>query len=141
MLASSSLVLSDDEGVRTYLCKFQGSFIRHGISKEHCKAEIIFQILAGSDTTAHAVRATMLNIMTCARVYTRLQAEIDAAILDGRIKCNPASAEEVKELPYLQGSPHPSCRGNPPTPAGTDYCDINRLFSAKGYDLAHQLLL
>ncbi|KAI0102733.1 cytochrome P450 [Nemania sp. FL0031] len=72
-----------------------GSFIRQGIPREHCKGEIVFQIVAGSDTTAHAIRTTMLNIMTCPRVYTRLQAEIDEAIVDGRIKCSPASGEEA----------------------------------------------
>ncbi len=120
MLASTSLIVNDDEGVCTNLSNCQGFFIHHGISKAHCKAEIIFQILASSDTTAHAVRTTILNILIRSRVYRRLQAEVDAAIVDGRIKCNPVSTEEVKELPYLQGSLHSSYHRVPPTPASTD---------------------
>ncbi|KAI1282959.1 cytochrome P450 [Xylaria sp. FL0933] len=94
-----------------------GSFIRHGISEEQCKAEIIFQILAGSDTTAHAVRATMLNIMTNARVYARLQGEIDAAADDGRIQSSPATLEEVRGLPYTQAVIREALRFSPPTSA------------------------
>ncbi|KAI3338722.1 cytochrome P450 [Ustulina deusta] len=105
MLASTSLIVNDDEGVRTNLSNCQGFFIRHGISKAHRKAEIIFQILASSDTTAHAVRTTILNIMIRSRVYRRLQAEVDAAIVDGRIKCNPVSTEEVVLREGLQFSP------------------------------------
>ncbi|KAI1770582.1 cytochrome P450 [Hypoxylon cercidicola] len=94
-----------------------GSFIRHGVSSEQCKSEIVFQILAGSDTTAHAIRATMLNIITSPRVYGKVRVEIDAAIADGRIQSSPAKAEEVKQLPYMQAVIWEGLRFSPPTTA------------------------
>ncbi|KAI1099516.1 cytochrome P450 [Jackrogersella minutella] len=93
-----------------------GSFIRHGVSPEQCKAEIVFQILAGSDTTAHAIRATMLNIITSPRVYVKVRAEIDAAIADGRMPSSPARAEEVKQLPYMQSVIREGLRFSPLAP-------------------------
>ncbi|KAI4866921.1 cytochrome P450 [Hypoxylon rubiginosum] len=95
----------------------KGSFVRYGVSPEQCKSEIVFQILAGSDTTAHAIRATMLNIITSPRVYERIRVEIDAAIADGRIQSSPAKAEEVKQLPYMQAVIREGLRFSPPTTA------------------------
>ncbi|KAI0399649.1 cytochrome P450 [Xylaria palmicola] len=94
-----------------------GSFISRGVSLEQCKAEIIFQILAGSDTTAHAVRATVLSVISSPKVYTKVQAEIDAAIADGRIRSSPVLAEEVKLLPYMQAVIKEGLRFSPPTTA------------------------
>ncbi|KAI0895193.1 cytochrome P450 [Annulohypoxylon nitens] len=94
-----------------------GSFIRHGVLPEQCKSEIVVQILAGSDTTAHAIRATMLNIITSPRIYDKVRAEIDAAIADGRIQSSPVKAAEAKQLPYLQAVIREGLRFSPPTTA------------------------
>lgn len=79
----------------------QGSFIRHGMTERQCYTESLFQIAAGSDTTATAIRATLLYIMTTPRAYHALQAEIDGAIKAGKIS-NPATNAEANNLPYLQ---------------------------------------
>ncbi|KAJ4998443.1 Cytochrome P450 monooxygenase lolP1 [Colletotrichum sp. SAR 10_66] len=55
------------------------SFIRHGLSGDELRSEALEQIIAGSDTTAAAIRGTLLLIMTNARVYAKLQREIDDA--------------------------------------------------------------
>lgn len=39
--------------------------------------------IAGSDTTAGAIRGTLLHIMTNPRVYAKLQREVDDAVRDG----------------------------------------------------------
>lgn len=81
----------------------QGSFIRHGLTKRQCEVEALIQIIAGSDTTATTIRATMLYLLSTPRAYRALQAEIDAGIRSGRVS-NPVTNAEASELPYLQVS-------------------------------------
>ena len=37
-----------------------GSFLAHGLTREEAQGELLLQIVAGSDTTATAIRMTML---------------------------------------------------------------------------------
>ncbi|CCF35303.1 cytochrome P450 86A1 [Colletotrichum higginsianum] len=78
-----------------------GSFIAHGLSKEDAEGETLVQIIAGSDTSATAIRSTMLFLITNPHVYARLQAEIDTAIKLGRIS-SPITDEEARKFDYLQ---------------------------------------
>ncbi|KAK1656592.1 pisatin demethylase, partial [Colletotrichum godetiae] len=41
-----------------------GSFVAHGLTQKEASSEILMQILAGSDTTATAIRATLLHLIT-----------------------------------------------------------------------------
>ncbi|KAK5651157.1 hypothetical protein OQA88_13204 [Cercophora sp. LCS_1] len=83
-----------------------GSFIRHGLSRRHCEAEVPLAVAAGSDTTAGIIRGTMLYILTTPHVYRRLQDEIDEAIASSRASSPVVSHAEAKKLPYLQDSHH-----------------------------------
>lgn len=82
------------------------SWVRHGVPEgDQLKSEALQAVLAGSDTTATAIRSTLLLLMTNPRVLHKLQAEIDQAVIDGIV---PASSEEaiittrqVSQLPYL----------------------------------------
>ncbi|KAH7304718.1 cytochrome P450 [Stachybotrys elegans] len=81
------------------------SFIRNGLQGDELRSEALEQIIAGSDTTAGAIRGTLLYIITNPRVYQILQREIDQAVLDG--KAPPAGAglvsfTQTKQLRYLQ---------------------------------------
>jgi hypothetical protein len=58
-------------------------------------------IQAGGDTTATAMRAIMLFLMTPAHVYKKLQGEIDGAVAN-RAVTRPAFAPDIQALPYLQ---------------------------------------
>ncbi|KAI2628607.1 cytochrome P450 [Hypoxylon sp. NC1633] len=80
---------------------FVASFIRHGLTQTQCEAETAIAFIAGSDTTATAMRTIMLYIMTTPRVYQRLKSEIASAVRDGRVS-RPISNAESRELPYLQ---------------------------------------
>jgi cytochrome P450 len=80
-----------------------GAFIRHGATQRQCRLEIPFQIIAGSDTTATAIRGTLLYITTTRSVYDRLQKEIDEGIASGKIS-SPIRNEEAKAMEYLQVS-------------------------------------
>ncbi|KAM7201549.1 Cytochrome P450 [Naviculisporaceae sp. PSN 640] len=79
-----------------------GSFIRHGISQKQCGAEIILALLAGSETTAGAIRCTIFHILKTPQVYQRLQKEIDQAVQEGKVSRPIISLSEAKSLPYLQ---------------------------------------
>jgi cytochrome P450 len=78
-----------------------GSFMRHGVTERQCQSEVPFQVIAGSDTTAHAIRATLLYLMTTPHAYRKLQGEIVEASARGSIS-KPVTYAEAKSLPYLQ---------------------------------------
>ena len=93
------------------------SFMRHGLAGDELRTEALEQIIAGSDTTAGAIRGTLLHIMTNPRVYVKLQSEIDDAVRDGFA---PKSGEglitaaQTKQLPYLQAVIREALRVWPP---------------------------
>jgi cytochrome P450 len=78
------------------------SFIAHGLSEHDLTAESLLQILAGADTSATAIRATLLHIITHPSVYAALQAEIDAGVREGRISSPVIQDSEAQQMPYLQ---------------------------------------
>lgn len=91
------------------------SFIRHGIEGDELRSEALEQIVAGSDTTASAIRCTLLHIITNPRVYNRLQKEIDEAVRDGGApEDGLISHSQAKKLPYLQATIREAMRVWPP---------------------------
>ncbi|KAI8241987.1 hypothetical protein K4K55_011444 [Colletotrichum sp. SAR 10_96] len=52
------------------------SFVAHSLTEEEASSEILMQILAGSNTTATAIQATLLHLITNPRVLATLHAEI-----------------------------------------------------------------
>ncbi|KAJ6157812.1 hypothetical protein N7470_005404 [Penicillium chermesinum] len=91
------------------------SFMRHGLTGEELRSEALEQILAGSDTTAGAIRGSLLHIMTNPRVYAKLQREIDDAVQRGLVaEGSIIPAALAKELPYLQAVIREALRVWPP---------------------------
>lgn len=82
--------------------------------KRRLQAEVLFQIIAGSDTTAVAIRSTILYALNSSRVLQNLRSEIDEAIRAGKIS-NPITNAESKELPYLQAVIKEGLRIHPPS--------------------------
>ncbi|KAI5924782.1 cytochrome P450 [Camillea tinctor] len=78
-----------------------GSFARHGLSQSDCESEALFTFIAGSDTTAAAIRNTLMYIITTPLVYQRLKEEIANAIRDGKVS-HPITFAEARTLPYLK---------------------------------------
>ncbi|TGJ82010.1 hypothetical protein E0Z10_g6747 [Xylaria hypoxylon] len=111
------------------------SFMKKGLSGDDLKAENTLQIIAGSDTTAGALRGIMLYVVTNPRVYKTLQAEIDNAVASGKAPRAPdiIKSSQVKELKYLQAILKESMRIFPPinnqlardTPPGGDTVTID----------------
>ncbi|KAF5679383.1 cytochrome P450 monooxygenase [Fusarium heterosporum] len=77
------------------------SFKAHGLPEGDAQSEALFTFIAGSDTTASAIRVTLLYLMSCPRAYQKLKEEIRCAIREGRAS-NPITATQARELPYLQ---------------------------------------
>lgn len=81
------------------------SFISHGLTESDLVAESVMQILAGAETTATALRATLLHVITNLRIYSRLQSEIDDAVGgEGKEKISSSVIKdsEWRHLIYLQ---------------------------------------
>ncbi|KAI1758569.1 cytochrome P450 [Hypoxylon sp. FL1150] len=78
-----------------------GSLIRHGMTRKECCDEAMLQILAGADTTATAIRSTMMYIMATPRVYSRLKSIIKQCVERHEVS-SPISYDEAQKLPYLQ---------------------------------------
>jgi cytochrome P450 len=97
--------------------------------------EVFEQILAGSDTTAAAIRIILLYVMSHRRVYAKLQSEIDKYVSKGVAPVSPSiiSDAEVRQLPYLGAVVREALRVHPPvanifsriTPASGDAVTIN----------------
>ncbi|KAL4936311.1 hypothetical protein BDV06DRAFT_233532 [Aspergillus oleicola] len=64
------------------------------------QSESVVAILAGSDTTAIAIRAVLYFLMKTPEAYDKLTAEIDQADRDGRLSSQIQYNEALK-LPYL----------------------------------------
>lgn len=90
-----------------------GAFVRSGLPQRRIESEVLLQIIAGSDTTATALRATLLYIITTPRIIGKLRAEMDAAEDVGALS-NPITNAEAKELPYLQACIREGLRIHPP---------------------------
>ncbi|KAL6232017.1 hypothetical protein BDW75DRAFT_29334 [Aspergillus navahoensis] len=93
------------------------SFIRHGLSGDELRSEALEQIIAGSDTTASAIRGTLLHLMTNPRVYAKLRKEIDDAVRRGHVPATGRgliTAAQAKQLPYLQAVIREALRVWPP---------------------------
>ncbi|KAK1763965.1 Pisatin demethylase [Phialemonium atrogriseum] len=107
------------------------SFMRHGLNGAELRTEALEQIIAGSDTTAGAIRGTLLHIMTNPRVYRKLQREVDSAARAGNAPLpgeGLIASAQAKQLPYLQAVIREALRIWPPVvnifprdvPAGGD---------------------
>lgn len=119
-----------------------GAFVRNGIPQKQIEAEILIQIMAGSDTTAATIRSTILRLLTSPRVLAKFRAEIDSAVAKDRVS-NPIQQSEAKDLPYLQAIIKEGLRINPPflgqlskeVPAGGD--TYNGIYLPAGTRIGH----
>ncbi|KAF1837310.1 pisatin demethylase [Decorospora gaudefroyi] len=92
------------------------SFVRHGVSGDDLFQEVFEQIVAGSDTTAAAIRIILLYVMSHRRVYAKLQAEIDETVKSGVTPAFPdiISDAAVRQLQYLGAVVREALRVYPP---------------------------
>ncbi|ROV93639.1 hypothetical protein VMCG_08103 [Cytospora schulzeri] len=91
-----------------------GAFIRRGLQPGPAISELQFVLLAGSETSASAMRVTMLYLMTTPRVYHKLKEVVQQAVREG--VSSPIKQEEAKRIPYLQAVIYEGLRMRPPVP-------------------------
>lgn len=89
------------------------AFMRHGLTREDLFTEAWLQIVAGSETTATAIRGTMLYLMSNPRVYAKLQREIDDAVATG-LAPGIIPDSVARDLVYLQAVLREGFRMRPP---------------------------
>jgi cytochrome P450 len=89
------------------------AFMRHGLSREDLFTESWLQIVAGSETTATAIRGTMLYVVSSPRVYAKLQREIDDTVAAG-LAPGVIPDAVAKDLVYLQAVLREGFRIRPP---------------------------
>lgn len=89
-----------------------GSFIRHGLDQEEAISSTLVQIIAGSDSTATAIRSTLLHIITNPQITSKLLTEISTSS-----PSSPISNTEALSLPYLQAIIKEGLRICPPATA------------------------
>ncbi|KAG7409722.1 Cytochrome P450 monooxygenase lolP1 [Fusarium oxysporum f. sp. rapae] len=78
--------------------------------KHEVESEILMQILAGADTTATAIRATLLYIISNPRVVHAMRAEID----DAKPNLPVVTDAEARAMSYLQALIKEGLRIHPP---------------------------
>ena len=89
------------------LTAVKGSMMKHGMNQDECETEGLFMIIAGTESTASAIRSSLIHTITSPLVYQKLKQEIKTAVQEGRVS-SPISAAEAKKLPYLQVSSLPT---------------------------------
>ncbi|KAM0327966.1 hypothetical protein ACHAQA_005365 [Verticillium albo-atrum] len=90
-----------------------GSFLAHGLTREEAEGEALVQVLAGSETTATAMRMTMVYLMTTPAAYSALAKEVRDAS-DAGLLSVPIQDAEARTLPYLQAVIREGLRVFPP---------------------------
>ncbi|GKT90344.1 pisatin demethylase [Colletotrichum tofieldiae] len=108
----------------------KGSMIKHGLDQVECETEGLFMIIAGTESTASAIRSALVHAMTSPLVYQKLKDEIHTAVREGKVS-SPITFQEAKALPsslllvftrfsalrmltYLQAVIYESIRMRPP---------------------------
>ncbi|KAK3319788.1 cytochrome P450 [Cercophora scortea] len=91
------------------------AFIDGGMTYDELIQHMFVQIVAGSITTAAAIRHTFAALLSTPTTYTTLQKEIDTNIASGRISSPTITDAEAQALPYLQAVICEGMRMWPPT--------------------------
>ncbi|KAH7324934.1 cytochrome P450 [Stachybotrys elegans] len=89
------------------------SFVNAGLTRDELMQEVFVETVAGSDTTATAVRSTLLCLLGNPNAMNKLLAEISNGIAKGQIS-SPIKDSEAKEMPYLQAVIREGIRMFPP---------------------------
>lgn len=103
------------------------------LSLEQVKAEALFVIMAGSDTTATAFSSLVYYVLSHPRVHAKLVAEVREATAAGFLSSMPAYDEVVEHCPYTIAVIREVLRLAPPASG-----NLPRLVGPGGLDIAGQ---
>ncbi|OAA62127.1 Cytochrome P450 [Cordyceps fumosorosea ARSEF 2679] len=103
------------ESVESGMLAKAGSLVQNHLENGLTKNDMIQQgfvtIIAGSNSTAHTLRLTLLSILTAPWALRALRSEIDPT---GSAVSDPVSWREIQKLPYLQAVVKEGLRMWPP---------------------------
>lgn len=71
------------------------------MTQTEIEGEATIAILAGNDTSAAVIRATMLQLMLTPHAYAKFKREIKQAVERGEVS-SPITNEQSLKLPYTQ---------------------------------------
>jgi cytochrome P450 len=71
------------------------------MTRAECEGETMLAILAGNDTSAATIRATLLHLMLTPHAYSQFKSEIKHAVERGEVS-SPITNDESLKLPYTQ---------------------------------------
>jgi hypothetical protein len=77
------------------------SLIKHGFTQEQCEIEMLVFLVAGTETTACAIRCILIHIITCPSAYFKLKQEVSEVVHNGTVS-HPITLAEANQLPYLR---------------------------------------
>ncbi|KAL0941418.1 cytochrome p450 [Colletotrichum truncatum] len=97
--------------------------LRNGLTYKELLAEIFLEFIAGSDSTATAIRMTMLCLLNTPVSFNSLRQEMDTAIKKGQVS-SPITDAEARQLPYLQAVIKEGIRMYPPS-TGLNYKQVS----------------
>ncbi|KAM7213033.1 cytochrome P450 monooxygenase lolP1 [Rhypophila decipiens] len=89
------------------------SELRNGLTRDEVLAEAFVKIIAGTDSSAMAIRMSVLYLLTNPTAFSSLRQEIDAQMAAGKIS-SPVNNNEANALPYLQAVIRETMRMYPP---------------------------
>jgi cytochrome P450 len=78
-----------------------GHFIAKGLSQTQSEAESQLQSIVGSDSTAGALRITMMMLVGNPVAYGKLVADIDKAVADGKVSYPIVKYSEATDIEFL----------------------------------------
>ncbi|GKT56610.1 cytochrome P450 [Colletotrichum tofieldiae] len=96
--------------------------LRNGVTYKELLAEIFLELIAGSDSTATAIRMTMLCLLNTPEALNHLRQEMATGIAKGLIS-SPIRDTEARQLPYLQAVIKEGLRMYPPS-TGLNYKQV-----------------
>ncbi|KAJ4164833.1 hypothetical protein LMH87_006488 [Akanthomyces muscarius] len=117
--------------------------VHNGLTKDDMIQQGFVTIIAGSNSTAHTVRMTLLSIIAAPWAFKALQSEIDEGSTGSH---DPISWREIQQLPYLQAVVKEGLRMWPPVsglgfkrvPPGGEH--INGYFVPGGTEIGQAFL-
>ena len=109
--------------------------MKHGLTQTECEVEGLFMVVAGTESTASAIRSVLVHTMSTPGVYAQLKAEIATAVRAGAASSPVVRNEEAVRLPVLQAVIYEGIRMRPPllgllptvVPAGGDTLAATRV--------------
>lgn len=79
--------------------------MKRGFDRTECEVEGLLILIAGTESTACALRAALVHVMTTPRVYLRLKEEIREVAEKVEAESTVISYHTARQCPYL----HVSC--------------------------------